>query len=68
MNLFLKVFLWFLAAIALMVLVVIFLTWTTQTEPVVSRWQTSVINQTNIYAETARQIYENEGEDGSTLR
>lgn len=64
MNLFFKVFLWFLAAIALMVLVVIFLTWTTQTEPVVSRWQTSVINQTNIYAETARQIFENEGEKG----
>lgn len=64
MNLFLKVFLWFLAAIALMVLVVIFLTWTTQTEPVVSRWQTSVINQTNIYAGTAKQIFENEGENG----
>jgi two-component system sensor histidine kinase CpxA len=64
MNLFVKVFLWFLAAIALMVLVVIFLTWTTQSEPVVSRWQTSVINQTNIYASTAKQIYENEGEDG----
>ena len=64
MNLFVKVFLWFLAAIALMVLVVIFLTWTTQTEPVVSRWQTSVINQTNIYASTAGQIYQNEGEEG----
>lgn len=64
MNLFVKVFLWFLAAIALMVLVVIFLTWTTQTEPVVSRWQTSVINQTNIYAATAKQIFENEGEKG----
>jgi two-component system sensor histidine kinase CpxA len=48
----------------LMVLVVIFLTWTTQTEPVVSRWQTSVINQTNIYASTAGQIYQNEGEEG----
>ena len=64
MNLFVKVFLWFLAAIALMVLVVIFLTWTTQTEPVVSRWQTSVVNQTNIYAATAKQIFENEGEKG----
>lgn len=64
MNLFVKVFLWFLAAIALMVLVVIFLTWTTQTEPVVSRWQTSVRNQTNIYAATAKQIFENEGEKG----
>ena len=64
MNLFIKIFLWFLAAIALMVGVVIFLTWTTQSEPVVRRWHTSVINQTNIYAATARQIYDNEGENG----
>jgi signal transduction histidine kinase len=64
MNLFIKIFLWFLAAIALMVGVVIFLTWTTQTEPVVSRWQSSVKNQTNIYAATAAQIYSSEGEKG----
>lgn len=64
MNLFIKIFLWFLAAIALMVGVVIFLTYTTQTEPVVSRWQISVKNQTNIYAETAAQIYSYEGEKG----
>ena len=64
MNLFIKIFLWFLAAIALMVGVVMFLTWTTQAEPVVRRWHTSVINQTNIYAATARQIYDNEGENG----
>ncbi|HEX8289693.1 MAG TPA: ATP-binding protein [Pyrinomonadaceae bacterium] len=64
MNLFVKLFLWFLAAIALMVAVVMFITWTTQAEPVVRRWHTSVINQTNIYADTARQIYDNEGEKG----
>ena len=64
MNLFIKIFLWFLAAIALMVGVVMFLTWTTQAEPVVRRWQISVINQTSIYAATARQIYDNEGEEG----
>lgn len=64
MNLFIKIFLWFLAAIALMVGVVIFLTWTTQTEPVVSRWQSSVKNQTNIYADTSAQIYKYEGEKG----
>lgn len=64
MNLFIKIFLWFLAAIALMVGVVIFLTWTTQTEPVVSRWQSSVKNQTNIYADTSAQIYNYEGEKG----
>ena len=64
MNLFVKIFLWFLAAIALMVGVVIFLTWTTQSEPVVSRWQTSVRNQTNIYSSAAAQIYGREGENG----
>lgn len=64
MNLFFKIFLWFLAAIALMVGVVLFLTWTVQTEPVVSRWRISVRNQTNIYSATATQIYENQGEAG----
>jgi len=33
MNLFLKIFLWFLTAIALMIGVVIFLNWSVQTEP-----------------------------------
>ncbi len=64
MNLFVKIFLWFLAAITLMVGVVVFLNWTVQTEPVVSRWRVSVRNQTNIYAETAAQIYASEGEKG----
>ena len=64
MNLFLKIFLWFLAAISLMVGVVVFLNWTVQTEPVVSRWRVSVGNQTNIWAETAAQIYAGQGEAG----
>src|SRR5262249_11565223 len=64
MNLFLKIFLWFLAAIALMVGTVIFLNWTVQTEPVVSRWQVSVRNQMTIFAATAGQILEKEGEAG----
>jgi len=64
MNLFVKIFLWFLAALALMVGVVVFLNWTVQTEPVVSRWRVSVRNQTTIYAETAAQIYGAEGEAG----
>ncbi len=62
MNLFLKIFLWFLAAIVLMIGVMLFLNWTVQTEPVVSRWRLSVRNQTNIYAGTAAQIYERQGE------
>ncbi len=64
MNLFLKIFLWFLAAIALMVGVMVFLNWTVQTEPVVSRWRISVRNQTNIYAETAAQSFADRGEQG----
>lgn len=64
MNLLVKIFLWFLAAISLMVGLVFFLNWTVQTEPVVSRWRISVRNQTNIYAGTAAQIYMKEGEAG----
>ena len=64
MNLFVKIFLWFLAAVSLMVAIATFINWTVQTEPVVSRWQVSVRNQMNIYAETAGQIYQNEGEAG----
>ena len=66
MNLFLKIFLWFLAAITLMIGVVAFLNWSVQTEPVVSRWQNSVRNQMNIYAATAAQIRDHEGEGGLT--
>ena len=64
MNLFLKIFLWFLAAITVMIGIVVFINWSVQTEPVVSRWQVSVRNQMNIYAETAGQIYQNEGQPG----
>src|SRR5688572_31251615 len=64
MNLFVKIFLWFLAALALMVGVMVFLNWTVQTEPVVSRWRISVRNQTNIFGATAAQIYANQGEAG----
>jgi len=64
MNLFFKIFLWFLAAIALMVGVVVFLNWTTQSEPAGSRWQGSVRNQMNVFAATAAQIYDSEGEPG----
>lgn len=64
MNLFFKIFLWFLAAISLMVGIVVFLNWTSQTEPAGSRWQASVRNQMTVFAGTATQIYESEGEPG----
>lgn len=64
MNLFLKIFLWFLAAIAAMVGVVVFLNWTVQTEPVVGRWRSSVTNQMKIYAATAAQLQDGQGDSG----
>src|SRR5688572_14710740 len=64
MNLFLKIFLWFLVAVTVMVGVVLFLNWTVTTEPVVSRWQSSIKNQTNVYAATVEQIYATQGEAG----
>jgi two-component system sensor histidine kinase CpxA len=63
-NLFLKIFLWFLFACSVMVGGVLFLNWTVTTEPVVSRWQISIRNQTNLYASTIEQIYGAQGEAG----
>jgi two-component system sensor histidine kinase CpxA len=62
MKLFLKIFLWFLAAIALMVGVVIFVTKTFQTEPTFGRWQRGARAQLKVYSESASQIYDHEGE------
>lgn len=47
-----------------MVGAVMFLNWTVTTEPVVSRWQSSVRNQTNLYAATIVQIDATQGEAG----
>ena len=63
MNLFLKIFLWFLVASAVMVGVVVFLNWTVA-EPVVSRWQSNIRNQTNLYAATISQIHGAQGDAG----
>ena len=56
MKLFIKIFLWFLAATALMIGVIIFVTRTFQTDPMVSRGQRSTRNQMMIYSGTANQI------------
>lgn len=64
MKLFIKIFLWFLAAIALMVGVIIFVTRTFQTEPMVSRFERSTRNQLTVYSGTATQIVGVEGEAG----
>lgn len=64
MNLFFKIFLWFMATCGLMVGVVLFLNYTVQTEPVVSRWRINIHERMKIYADTGSQIYETEGIEG----
>ena len=64
MKLFVKIFLWFLAAVALMVGVIVFVTRTFQTDPMNSRFQRSTRNQMIIYSGTATQIVNGEGESG----
>ncbi len=64
MKLFLKIFLWFLAAVSLMVVVLMFVTRTFQTEPMVSRFERSTRNQLTVYGGTASQIVNAEGEAG----
>lgn len=64
MKLFVKIFLWFLAAIALIVGMMIFVTRTFQTEPMMNRFQRSTRNQMTIYGGTASQIVNAEGEAG----
>src|SRR6476620_973770 len=66
MKLFVKIFLWFLAAIALMVGVIIFVTRTFQTDPLFTRLQRSTRSQMQIYAGTATQIAA--AEDEAALR
>ena len=62
MKLFLKIFLWFLTAIAIMFGVIIFVTRTFQTEPMFSRWQRAARNQMSIYGGTSTQIYDGQGD------
>lgn len=64
MKLFVKIFLWFLAAVAVSNGVIYFVTRTFQTDPLVSRFQRSTRNQMTIYAGTATQIAHAEGEAG----
>lgn len=64
MKLFVKIFLWFLTAVALMVGVIIFVTRTFQTQPMVSRYERSTRNQMIVYGGTATQIATAEGEAG----
>ena len=64
MKLFVKIFLWFLAAVGLMVGVLMFVTRTFQTEPMVGRFERSTRNQLTVYGGTGTQIIAAEGEAG----
>ena len=64
MKLFFKIFLWFVAAIAVSNFVIYFVTRTFQTEPLMSRFQRNTRNQMVIYGGTATQIARAEGEEG----
>ena len=64
MTLFLKIFLWFWLATALIVGALTFVTWTQQNEPVVRQWQIVVGETMNVHAQTAAQIFNAEGKAG----
>ncbi|CAN5651352.1 hypothetical protein BH24ACI2_BH24ACI2_03250 [soil metagenome] len=64
MSLFLKIFLWFWLAIALVVAVLTVVNWSTQSEPLVRQWQIFVGELVSTNSATAVQIYENEGQKG----
>ena len=64
MSLFLKIFLWFWFAMALVVGAVILVSWSTQNEPIRRQWQTAVADSTQIQTQNATQIYESEGIKG----
>lgn len=64
MKLFIKIFLWFLVAITLTNVVIVFVTRTFQTEPIINRFQRSTRNQMVVYSGTATQIVNAEGEEG----
>ena len=64
MSLFLKIFLWFWLAIALVVAALTVVNWSTQSEPLVRQWQIFVGEVVSSNSATAAQIYQNEGQAG----
>lgn len=64
MSLFLKIFLWFWLAIALILAVVTVVNWSTQTEPLTRQWQNFMGESVGMNSQTALQIYEAEGVAG----
>lgn len=64
MSLFLKIFLWFWLAMALIVGAITLVNWSTRSEPLARQWQVFVGEAITLNSQTAVQIYENEGLDG----
>ncbi len=64
MSLFLKIFLWFWLAMALIVGAVTLVTRTLQTEPIVRQWQVVVGESMNVHSQTAAQIFDAQGKAG----
>lgn len=64
MSLFLKIFLWFWLSTALVVGVVFFINWSTQPENLGRQWKIIVNDVVNSNAQTAAQIFRNEGKAG----
>ena len=67
MSLFLKLFLWFWLAMALIVGALTLVNWSTQPEALTRQWQTFVGETASLNSESAAQIYENEGVEGLNL-
>lgn len=64
MSLFLKIFLWFWLAIAVIVGAIMIVNLSTQSEPLTRQWQNFVGEAVTINSQTALQIYQNEGRKG----
>ena len=64
MTLFLKIFLWFWLAMALIVGALTLVNWSQQNEPIVRQWRVAVGESMNIHSQTAAQIFDAEGKTG----
>lgn len=64
MSLFLKIFLWFWLATAMVIAALTLATWTTQTEPLIRQWQANATEATIFQVGTAVQIFDAEGKKG----
>ncbi len=64
MSLFLKIFLWFWLAMALIVGALTLVTRTFQNEPIVRQWQVFAGETITVHSQTAAQIFDAEGKNG----